>query len=136
MTKNNNLNWKLAIVCPMTALVLSGCYNRYPNVIEEISSDKMLIKDIKDGQNRMVDFHRNRMVTSEKTFFDKRTRFSRKGDTVIVLQEKEADSYKESKCLPGSAIEFDENLIKQRQQQHMFDSLNHVMILENQGTQR
>ena len=135
--KRKNIDWKLAVVCPLAALVLSGCYNRYPNVIEDVSKDKMLIKDVKDGKERMIDFRQKCWNTSEKNWLAKRINFSKKGDTIIVKQEKIIDYYG-SKCLflGPAEIKFDEDLIAQRQQEHVFDSLKCVMLHENQGLQK
>lgn len=134
--KSRKLDWKVAIVCPMAALVLSGCYTRYPSIIEDVSKDKVLIKDAKDGKQRiLVCPDKPKIATAH---IRKSLRYSHAGDTIQVRQHKYFGLYEDKKYveITDADIFFNENLLYDRQQQYVFDSLRSEMIEEKQTLQR
>lgn len=36
-------------------MMFSGCGNKHPNVVEAISENKLLVKDIKDDKQRIIE---------------------------------------------------------------------------------
>lgn len=134
--KSAKLDWKLAIVCPVAALVLSGCYTRYPSIIEDISKDKILIKDAEDGKQRILVFPATSKIAA--AHIKKSLKYSQAGDTILVRQHKYFGLYEDKKYVDVRDMDvyFNENLLYDRQQQYVFDSLRSEMIEEKQALQR
>ena len=134
MKKNIKTNLKLAAVCSAAAMTLSGCV-KHTNVIEGVSTDKILVRDITDGRERVIEFRPDR---HGNTYYATQLKNSCVGDTV-VFKHVDCYIYEQTKYLinhqDGNVI-FDNQLLNKRQKQAEFDSLKCAIVRENQGKQR
>ncbi len=154
MKRNIKTNLKLAGICATAMMTLSGCGSKYTNVIEDISGNKVLVKDIKDGKQRIIEFG---VGTSNWTW--NQLKHSQIGDTITVVESSNTCGYEHDKYIKVChtkdnpynwdlkdhqyGVRFDENLWQrrklqehERQQQAKFDSLKYVIAHESQGKQR
>lgn len=42
-------------------MMFSGCGNKHPNVVEAISENKLLVKDIKDDKQRIIEIDQKKL---------------------------------------------------------------------------
>lgn len=147
MKNNIKTNLKLAGVCASAMMTLSGCGSKYPNIIEDISGNKILVKDVTDGKERIIEFG---IGTSSWKW--NRLKYSQIGDTIVVAEDAFMCGYGHDKYIfvypkdepyNGSSkdnqygVSFNENLYNQRrlqeherQEQAKFDSLKCVIARE------
>ncbi|MCQ2582039.1 MAG: hypothetical protein MJ170_03600 [Alphaproteobacteria bacterium] len=137
MKRNIKTNLKLAGVCATAMMTLSGCGTKYTNVIEDISEDKILVKDVTDGKERIIEFVHN---NESYNIWEKYLKDSHIGDTVVLKVVRPVyNNYNRYKCLKDGFdlyVHFDNELHWARQEQAKFDSLKCVIAHESQGKQR
>ena len=120
------LNYRKVLLYPITAAMLfTGCV-RHKNVIENISDNKVLIKDIKDGKERIVVFRPGWQSSSFKNL-----KWSMVGDTVVVNETFcfDDDFYSQKRIIDESSFELNYDLIHERKRQSEFDSLKNAMMV-------
>lgn len=144
MKKNIKTNLKLAAVCSATVMTLSGCVPAEvcTNVIEYISDDKFLVRDINDGVERILLFGQ----TSKGNVKDALPYF-RVGDTIKIDLKTFYCPYYYERCLnmhsnAGYQLRIDNGFINRRkdeehlrEQQKQFDNLK-LMMQKQQDKQR
>ena len=140
-------NLKLASVCATAMMTLSGCEDpNHVNVIEAVSFDKLLVKDITDGEERIIELGKY-----YKNYMDDGFKYYHVGDTITIIDYMPKPGYRYEQCIPvwnsldakKYSIYFSNDSLKQRryreykqQQQAKFDSLKCVIARENRGKQR
>ncbi|MFQ6739768.1 MAG: hypothetical protein ACLRFJ_03840 [Alphaproteobacteria bacterium] len=142
MKKNIKTNLKLAAVCSATAMTLSGCaWDIAPNVIEDISDGKFLVRDIDYGTERILlfDSKTKRKVKDALPYF-------RVGDT-IEIELQPCNNYYYERCLnmcsaanyqlrvPRYLINRRKKEEHLREQQKQFDNLK-LMMQKQHDNQR
>ena len=134
MEHNVKTNLKLAGICATAMMTLSGCVKR-ANVIENVGSDKILVRDVMDGKERIIEFVSNR----DSYIWERHLKYSCVGDTVILKVARSLDNYNKHKCFVDGFsvyVHFDNELHSVRQEQAKFDSLKCAIVRENQGKRR
>ena len=144
MKKNIKTNLKLAAVCSATAMTLSGCtLKTYPNVIEGISDDKFLVRDIDDGTERILLFDQN-----SKPKVKDALPYFRVGDTIYIDLKTLLAPYDYERCLNMNSdaevqLHINTRFINRRkaeehlrEQQNQFDTLRQMMMQKQQENQR
>lgn len=117
------LNYRKVLLYPITAAMLfTGCV-RHKNVIENISDDKILIRDIKTNQERVIELRQE-----HSRFFNKKWIYV--GDTVkIVNSYFPWIKYSELKVIDEPFVILNYDLIDKRKEQAKFDSLKNAMMV-------
>lgn len=146
MKKNIKTNLKLAGVCATAMMTLSGCIAGHTNVIESVSFDKLLVKDVIDGEERIIElgkYYNKHMGDGFKYYCV--------GDTIVVVEFRARPGYQYEKRIPIWAtpkggeygIMVNRDSLEQRsyreyeqRQQPQFDSLKCAIIRESQEKQR
>lgn len=132
--KNIKAKVKLASVCATAIMTLSGCA-KHTNVIEAVSSEVILVKDITDGKQRIIVFPLDR---SDSDIYKRKLKFSNVGDTVI-LEYNDNKHYGDQKCFvqgSNTYVHFNDTLISKRFDQWAFDTIKSKIICEKQGNQK
>lgn len=153
MKNNIKAKLKLASVCASVIMTLSGCGSKHPNVVEAVSENKLLVKDIKDGKQRIIELgnYTGLHVNGGVKYF-------RIGDTINVMEKMVYSGYQDDKIIliynspcynqytlafnrdsldqrKALEIQFKQREIRQREQDK-FDSLKSAMLREKQEQQR
>ncbi|MBQ0013318.1 MAG: hypothetical protein KBS86_01975 [Proteobacteria bacterium] len=142
MKNNIKTNLKLAAVCSAAAMTLSGCaWDIAPNVIEDISDGKFLVRDIDYGTERILlfDSKTKRKVEDALPYF-------RVGDTIEIELQPWNNYYYErclNMCSAAYQLRVPRYLINRRkkeehlrEQQQQFDNLKQIMMQKHQDNQR
>lgn len=136
MKNNIKTNLKLAAVCSAAAMTLAGCVKR-DNVIENISSDKILFRDVTDGTERIVECGSSPNDRGVWEYFFK---YSHVGDTVgLKLSRHRYNNHDKYKCFTFCIdvdLDFNNKLCDSRREQAKFDSLKCVIVRESQEKQK
>lgn len=140
MQKKIKTNLKLASLYATMMMTLSGCGTKYTNVIENVSSDKLLVKDVADGKQRIIELGKNATKYLNEGF-----KYFHVGDTIFIVEEWSKCGYQNDRCIlvydsdyhNQYRIVFNKELLFRRtlqeriqQEQAEFDSLK--CILEKQ----
>ena len=125
------LNYRKVLLYPITAaLLFAGCV-RHKNVIEKISDDKVLIRDIKTNQERVIEI----LQEPYSKFYDKKWIYV--GDTVkIVNPYFPWLKYSELKVINESFVILNHDLTDKRKEQAKFDSLKNAMMASDTVKQK
>lgn len=137
-----------AVILLMGTLIALNLHKtKYTNVIEKISPDKMLIRDVADGKLREMRFTKYAAKDMEESL-----KYSRVGDTIVVTGTMLMYDYSAGNAIRGNtastngvdhAIHFNRQLINKRKSQEYkrrqqigFDPWELASAYKNQEKQR
>lgn len=151
----NNIKAKLKLIglYSVAVMMFSGCGSKHPNVVEAVSENKLLVKDIKDGKHRIIE-----LGNYTGSHVNAGVKYFRIGDTINVMEKMVYSGYQDDKIIliynypyynqytlafnkdsldqrKALEIQFKQREIRQREQAK-FDSLSSAMLREKQEKQR
>lgn len=143
MSKSIKTNLKLAGVCATAMMTLSGCWHEHTNVIEYMSNDKMLVKDINTNKYKTVFLGRNAGYIMKDPL-----KYACVGDTIIINEYPVICGYDKNdsiKVYDGPTryhITFNDKLLQERKHQEHLNQKDSIKFMQyavmhkNLGKQR
>ncbi len=117
-------NLKLNVLYPIIACILfAGCttYDGEKNVVVVPGKNKIVVKDVKDGRERLFFTNKN----------DNRFQYLHAGDTGYVWRKKGGNYYRDKIFNDdGKDAQIDIQFLRAANQRHQFDSIKNAMLMD------
>lgn len=121
--------WMLigGVIILCCGLQVYGICDRHKNVIKEKTSDKILVKDLRDNKERIIVFSKNNSSVADYLY---------PGDTVVIQNTSGLGTYAKNRVYDASHLVVDKDLIATRVKKQAFDSVRNAMLMENNINKR
>ena len=128
--KNQNkfvLQMSIAAILIVGGLAVYNACSKHKNVVQTRTSNKLLVKDTKNNQERIIVFDSNNYNEMQYLYT---------GDTVIIQNASYPGAYFRTKVYDATHFVVDKDLIRVRTKKQNFDSVKNAMLAESGVKQR